>query len=532
MMSSRANLRTVSSEKMARLTGWTNRKPVVAIMGEFSAGKSTLLNMLIGESVLPTQVTATKLPPVWLRYGTDDPYRVDKNNARHPVDLNNLTAVPLKDTRYIRIYMTAEVLESCDLLDTPGISDPNFPMSNWIRAIGYANAVLWCTHAGQAWRESERSAWESLPARLRTHSLLLVTRADKIVSDIDRMKIDTRLRRETESLFGDRVFISLINALRALEGEGDPDLWSASGAESFVELLANSIAAINDDRAALMRRYKLDPSVAPRVLPRRVRGPMSDTHTERPAPGEAPTDMPDSVGADIVPLRTIRIVATNDEPEVHAAPVDEVPEAAPPSESAVADISASEPVSDDAGDEIDLAAAYDAARTQVEVPVSDADDTPKLVEDLVYEPLKFHELTDVPELGVGIVQHDAPEAEPVAAQVDEGHAFARADATVAEPQPLEAPKAEPSPEPFVLETTAAQLPAEPRPGLTATELWQQSLAEHPVVSVEDLVNAMTGFIAKIDATGFSFTNAATAPAGAGKDDNDSVSSGRRRRFRE
>jgi hypothetical protein len=291
---------------MDRLAAWNARKPVIAIMGEFSAGKSTLLNMLIGQTILPTQVTATKLPPVWLRHGSDAPYRVDRDNQRHPVDINDLAAVPLKDTRYIRIFCDAEVLESCDLLDTPGISDPNIPMKMWLRTIGYANAVLWCSHAAQAWRESERSAWESLPERLRRHSLLLVTRADKITSDIDRMKIDTRLRRETENLFGGRLFISLSDGLRALQGEGDAGLWTSSGAENFVDLLASSIAAINDDRGMAIRRYRAEPASVGRVTPRRVRPASMADHAA------TVDEQRQAGGAEVVPLRTMRVVATND----------------------------------------------------------------------------------------------------------------------------------------------------------------------------------------------------------------------------
>ena len=45
------------------------RKPRIALMGEFSAGKSTLANMLVGAQHLPVQVTATQLPPVWISQG-------------------------------------------------------------------------------------------------------------------------------------------------------------------------------------------------------------------------------------------------------------------------------------------------------------------------------------------------------------------------------------------------------------------------------------------------------------------------------
>ena len=44
------------------------RKPRIAIMGEFSAGKSTLCNILLGQAPLPMRVTATRLPPVLMTY--------------------------------------------------------------------------------------------------------------------------------------------------------------------------------------------------------------------------------------------------------------------------------------------------------------------------------------------------------------------------------------------------------------------------------------------------------------------------------
>ncbi|MCX8508937.1 MAG: dynamin family protein, partial [Rhodobacteraceae bacterium] len=43
---------------MSRIESWASRKPCIALMGEFSAGKTTLINFLLGDDVLPTRVTA------------------------------------------------------------------------------------------------------------------------------------------------------------------------------------------------------------------------------------------------------------------------------------------------------------------------------------------------------------------------------------------------------------------------------------------------------------------------------------------
>ena len=144
MDSRQATERFVSEAQLNRLADWSMRKPVIALMGEFSAGKSTLMNLLIGQNILPTQVTATRMPPVWLRYGEGEPYLVDHDGNHHKVDLRDQASIPLNKTSYIRLYCKAEILQHCDLIDTPGISDPNIKVENWIRTIRYANAVMWC----------------------------------------------------------------------------------------------------------------------------------------------------------------------------------------------------------------------------------------------------------------------------------------------------------------------------------------------------------------------------------------------------
>ncbi|MGB3315628.1 MAG: dynamin family protein [Albidovulum sp.] len=248
--------RTVTPTQMTRLADWSMRKPVVALMGEFSSGKSSLMNLLLRQNVLPMQVTATRLPPIWLRYGDAAPYRVDHEGRRHPVDWQDPSSIPLKETRFVRLYHKAEILKRCDLIDTPGISDPSIPVRYWINAVAYANAVLWCTHSGQAWRESERAAWLDLPRRLRDVSVLLVTRKDKLKTVDDLRKIQRRLRRETEGLFNARAFVSLTHALAASQS-GDQSAWDESGAQDLVEKFNILVDGVTLQRCYMLERYEI-----------------------------------------------------------------------------------------------------------------------------------------------------------------------------------------------------------------------------------------------------------------------------------
>ena len=187
------------------------RRARVVVLGEFSAGKSTLINLLTGARSLRTQITATQMPPVWMSYGTDSPYRVDLEGAKHPVDPTDPGTISVADTAYIRTFVEAPALKLCDFIDTPGNSDPNISADAWERVAKLADVAVWCSSSTQAWRQSELAAWREVPEHVRERSILLLTRADKITSDADREKILRRVKREAGELFSHIHMASLLD---------------------------------------------------------------------------------------------------------------------------------------------------------------------------------------------------------------------------------------------------------------------------------------------------------------------------------
>ncbi len=234
---------TTSDKRIAFTGGTPARKPRIALMGEFSSGKSTLTNLLLGADPLPVQVTATQLPPVWISYGDQPCTYEDIEGETHPVDIDALDHVPLEKTRHIRLYLKAEILALCDLIDMPGISDPNMSSDVWMRVIDDADSVLWCTPATQSWRQSEAGVWKMLPSELYCNSLLLLTRFDKITTEEDREKVLKRVRREAKDLFSDIFPVSLTQALSARE---DQEVWDKSGADPLVRRFVDLLIDLQD----------------------------------------------------------------------------------------------------------------------------------------------------------------------------------------------------------------------------------------------------------------------------------------------
>lgn len=309
--------RFVSPKAWNRIEHWSRRKPVFALMGEFSAGKSTLMNFLLRTQALPTQVTATQLPPVWFSWGNKPAYVKGHDGSTRNIALDDLESIGVNDAQFIRIYLEADILEAVDLIDTPGISDPKISTDVWQRAVGQANGVLWCTHSTQAWRETERATWVALPERLQHKSLLLITRADAL-GPKDRQKVLRRVNREAGHLFNRTILFSARDAITARDKTGDAELWSRSGGGKMVDSFLEITEQIMDSRADQLARYQIDRSQSdePKVQPLRPAKP-AETGAE-PAPLKLVDPIDDLAQSDddavaAVPVRPARVERRGDD---------------------------------------------------------------------------------------------------------------------------------------------------------------------------------------------------------------------------
>jgi len=311
--------RFVSPKAWNRIEQWSRRKPVFALMGEFSAGKSTLMNFLLRTQALPTQVTATQLPPVWFSWGNRSAYVKRHDGSTQNITLDELESVGVNDAQFIRIFLETDILEAVDLIDTPGISDPKMSTDVWQRAVGQANGVLWCTHSTQAWRETERATWVALPERLQHKSLLLITRADALGVK-DRQKVLRRVNREAGHLFNRTILFSARDAITARDKTGDAELWSRSGRGKMVDSFLEITEQIMDSRADQLSRYQIDRSRSdePRVQPARPARPTEIDAEPEPLKLVNPVADAEAEEQDVVtsfPVRPARVERRTEEPD-------------------------------------------------------------------------------------------------------------------------------------------------------------------------------------------------------------------------
>ncbi|WP_246162248.1 dynamin family protein [Roseovarius faecimaris] len=277
--------------------GLPPHKTRLALIGEFSAGKSTLSKLLLGDAPVPVKVTATRLPPVWITHGKSAAFAVGHDGTETPIDIEDIDQVRIEDTRMIKLYNPSETLEICDLIDMPGISDPNMSSDVWMSVMDEVDSVVWCTQATQAWRQSEAATWEDISARTNGDNILVVTQVDKLRSERDLERVLMRVRKETEGQFRHVFPLSITDAIAAGEDEVK---WTASGAADFIDILVE---------------YLVNPNPKPRsaepmeIQPAPVEEPSETAdHTKAEQQPETPAQAPADYGATSVVPKRVRVL--------------------------------------------------------------------------------------------------------------------------------------------------------------------------------------------------------------------------------
>ena len=114
----------------------------VAVVGRVKAGKSTLVNALLGQSVAPTDVSECTKLVTWFRYG--HPQRVVaelEGGGVREVQLTSEGRLPAElgtgdaTVAAVQVYLANDTLRSMTLIDTPGIGSVHDDLSSSTREL-------------------------------------------------------------------------------------------------------------------------------------------------------------------------------------------------------------------------------------------------------------------------------------------------------------------------------------------------------------------------------------------------------------
>lgn len=224
----------------------------LVVVGEFNHGKSTFVNALLGENVLPVGVTPTTAAIHHLKYAEKpEATVVFQSGARESIPFNETRSFAVgggksaDDVDYLEVGYPAQLLaERILLVDTPGVNDLSLQRADITYSyIPRADAVLFLLDAGQILKESERQFLnDKLLKASRDKIVFVITKWD-ILNDDEKREALQYAKAQLANLVKDPVVfpISAENALGGKRAESGMD-----------ELLAHLTKFLSEERGRIL----------------------------------------------------------------------------------------------------------------------------------------------------------------------------------------------------------------------------------------------------------------------------------------
>ncbi|MGK7877132.1 MAG: dynamin family protein [Xenococcaceae cyanobacterium] len=282
------------------------------VLGDMKRGKSTFLNALIGENLLPTDVNPSTAVLTVLRYGLEKkvivyfkedkrPQKLDLTTFKqqytiepeeaNKLEQDNKPAFPKVD--YAAVEYPLPLLEKgIEIIDTPGLNDTETRNELSLGYINNCHAILFVLRASQPCTLEERRYLENYIKGRGLTVFFLINAWDEIRESLidpddpeELEEAETRLRQVFESnlaqycqvdgddIYDERVFeISSINALRRrlknpdsrLKGTGFPEFMGSL--KTFLTK-ERAIAQLRQARIIARQAYKRVHEAVERRIP-------------------------------------------------------------------------------------------------------------------------------------------------------------------------------------------------------------------------------------------------------------------------
>ncbi|KAA6227333.1 MULTISPECIES: dynamin family protein [unclassified Campylobacter] len=158
----------------------------IAIIGQFSSGKSSLLNLLLKKECLPTGVIPVTFKPTFLHFGKDYFLRIKfKDGSDKVTDISELASYTdqrqsNKEATSLHIYAPATILQEITLVDTPGLNANDTDTLTTMKELSNTHAVVWLSLIDNAGKKSEEDAIKANLELLGGQSICVLNQKDKL----------------------------------------------------------------------------------------------------------------------------------------------------------------------------------------------------------------------------------------------------------------------------------------------------------------------------------------------------------------
>jgi len=239
----------------------------IMVVGEFKHGKSTFVNALLGQDIMPRDVTPTTATINAVFHSETPELQILKTDGQIEKreltvnELNQYTAAAdfqVDEVKYLKLFLNAPLLQNrVVLIDTPGVNDLNQQRSDiTFQFLPRADVIIFMTSMDAAIKQTEKTFIQEF---LISNGLDKIIFTANFMDRIDEDELDDTIdyieRRIQNIVSGESVRLFPISAREALDGKlrGDDELTKYSGVPELETEIKSRIEGGDRSREKLDR---------------------------------------------------------------------------------------------------------------------------------------------------------------------------------------------------------------------------------------------------------------------------------------
>lgn len=232
----------------------------IAIIGQFSSGKSSFLNAILGQNILPSGIIPITAKVCEICYGENAFLQINyKDGTQELTTIDFLAKQSEKITQIdsFKLYTPNEILRHITFLDTPGFNSQNAQdtdISNNILQV--VDGIIWLSLIDNVGKSSEKEVLNTHIKQFKSKSLCVLNQKDRLKNNDE---ITTSLKYAKSAfggIFEDIVAISAKDALQAKLNQ-DSKLLESSNINAVLEFINNHLLAKKDTSKTNKAQYTL-----------------------------------------------------------------------------------------------------------------------------------------------------------------------------------------------------------------------------------------------------------------------------------
>lgn len=212
-----------------------NDKMMITILGEFKRGKSSILNAVLRQAILPTDVLPATAVVSEIHHGKQDTWKIHYNDGTSEEKFLNrkeLEAFTFEGEQNYKLVNRMELVlpipfknNNTVLIDTPGIGDLNdHQLDVTYSYIPRSDLILFVLNASFPLSKSEFSYLKDTVMKLKHGEIAFVINFKDRIDEDELVEVEEYLERKLQKVLGpEKVNMFLLSAKKGLQDDHHPD---------------------------------------------------------------------------------------------------------------------------------------------------------------------------------------------------------------------------------------------------------------------------------------------------------------------